>query len=386
MGEMSIVSNTAQKRLLMLLPTLAAGGAERVTVHLANYWARKGWTVRVVTIADAESDFYRLDSRVERVGLALSAESTSITNGLLQNLSRIRAIRRQIVSFEPEFAIAMMTVSNILLALATVGRSKMCTIGSERVHPPQVPLGFAWEAARRYCYRFLDCVVALAPDSAKWIEKNTNARVVRIVGNPVVYPLPNQDQTAESSRSAMQLVAGRQIMLAIGRLVPQKGFDLLIRAFATCATQFPNWDLVILGEGPERSALVQQAADAGLTLRISFPGVATNVSAWLTKSDLFVLSSRFEGFPNTLLEAMACGLPVVSFDCETGPNMLIRNDTNGILVPAGDIKTFAAAIERLMGDACLRAKLGSAATNVRDEYSIESVARKWESLFEEAAA
>ena len=109
------------------------------------------------------------------------------------------------------------------------------------------------------------------------------------------------------------------MLLSVGRLTKQKGFDQLISHFATLARSHANWDLIILGEGEERTALEAQIADADLTQRIKLPGRVNNVSEWYADADLFVMSSRFEGSPNVLLEAMAHGVPAVSFDCPTGP-------------------------------------------------------------------
>ena len=126
---------------------------------------------------------------------------------------------------------------------------------------------------------------------------------------------------------------GRKVLLAVGRLEVEKGFDWLIDAFSALATKYPEWDLVILGEGSLRATLEKQVQTSGLARRVFLPGRVGNVGDWYERANLYVMSSRFEGFGNTLGEAMAYGLPAVSFDCETGPRNIIRHETDGLLVP-----------------------------------------------------
>jgi len=129
----------------------------------------------------------------------------------------------------------------------------------------------------------------------------------------------------------------RRIVLAVGRFTKVKGFDLLIKAFAGIAIAYADWDLVILGEGPERSDLEAQVEALGLGHRVKLPGRAGNMPDWYARADLFVMSSHFEGFPLVLVEAMAHGCPAVSFDCDTGPRDIIRDEMDGRLVrPVSD--------------------------------------------------
>src|SRR5690606_28867861 len=137
--------------------------------------------------------------------------------------------------------------------------------------------------------------------------------------------------------------------LAVGRLHPVKGFDLLIQAFALIAPYFPDWDLVILGEGDERPRLQQQIQEADLSQRVQLMGRVGNMAEWYQYADMYVLSSRTEGLSNTLLEAMAAGLPVVAVDCDTGPREIIRDNIDGILVnPPDEPEALAAHLSDLM--------------------------------------
>jgi glycosyltransferase involved in cell wall biosynthesis len=170
-------------------------------------------------------------------------------------------------------------------------------------------------------------------------------------------------------------------LLAAGRLVDEKNFSLLIDVFKRLAAAHPGWDLVILGEGPLDKALRKQADDCGLGERVLLPGLAGNPGAWYARADLYVMSSRFEGFPNTLLEALAHGVPGVSFDCDTGPRDIIRHGTDGLLIPANDAQAMHQGLDKLMGDDAYRGQLAMRAGDARDRFSIERVAGMWESVF-----
>lgn len=366
--------------LLIFIHSLSGGGAERVASTLANYWSSAGWNITVLTLSGERMDTYTVNPSVHRIRLGMTAQSRGLFSGLLGNVLRVRAIRRILRSTRPDVALSMLTTSNILLAVAVVGLPHIRTIGSERVHPPQVPLGRLWELLRRHCYGLLDCVVALTSESALWLEANTRARNVPVIPNPATWPLPAHTPTL-SPDSLVQ--PGRKLVLAAGRLVEQKGFADLLAAFKECARRFPEWDLVILGEGALRPNLESQIAAEGLAGRAFLPGRAGNMGDWYARADLFVLSSRFEGFPNTLAEAMAYGVPAISFDCDTGPRDIVHNGVNGVLVPNGNLPALKEAMASLMHNPALRLRMAERAIDVRDRFSMAGIMAKWGKLLME---
>jgi len=169
-------------------------------------------------------------------------------------------------------------------------------------------------------------------------------------------------------------------LIAAGRLAPQKGFDLLLEAFAAVVGQHPDWTLDIYGKGPSLEALEQQVIALGLGGRARLNGPTDRLGEHMRDASVFVLSSRYEGFPIVLLEALAAGLAVVSFDCPTGPSDILTDGTNGLLVPAEDVPALAAALDRVMADESFRRRLAADAPAAVIPYSREQVGRRWDEL------
>lgn len=370
-------------KILFFIHSLSSGGAERVTVNLANYWVNKGWDVGIITLASQSLDFYILHYNVRRIALNLAGESPNPFYGAIANLKRLVAIRKVLKAERPDVAIGMMTIASVLLGLATLGLKGVVTVGSERIYPPMSPVGLLWSALRRLAYPRLDAVVTQTRESAQWIARNTGARLVEVIPNPIPWPFPSHPPRLDPENF---LAKDQRLLLGVGRLTEQKGFDLLVEAFARLALRFPEWVLVILGEGPLRRELEGQVMAHGLQNRVILPGVAGNIGEWYTRADIYVMSSRFEGFPNTLLEALAHGTPAVSFDCPTGPSDIIRHGIDGLLVPNGDVDALTEALSQSMGDEAMRRRFAQNAVEAGERFSIENIASLWERLFEKVGA
>lgn len=369
-------------KLLIFIHSLAGGGAERVAATLANHWARRNWEITVVTLAPRQLDFYPLEPEVKRISLDLAGDSAHVLHGLAQNARRIWALRQVIRQSGPTVALSMMSTPNVLLAMATRGMGGLHAVGSERIYPPHLPLGRLWHAMRRRMYGRLDAIVALTQECASWVGSHSSARRIAVIPNPVSWPLPdNLPRVVPDALCA----DGRKVLLAVGRLCSQKNFAMLVDVFARLAPRHPDWDLVILGEGPERPMLEQRIRDAGLGERVFAPGIAGNVGEWYARADLYVMTSRFEGFPNALAEALGHGLPAVSVDCDTGPRDIIRHGVDGLLVPPEDAQGLEHALGRLMEDTRLRAEMAFRAVDARDRFSIDKIAAMWEELFDSLA-
>lgn len=356
--------------LNLIIPSLEAGGAERVMVTLANAWAEAGQSVTLTTLADDTSDFYTVDHRVERVALdVLERGPERRAPSVLQTLRALRgAIRRSHADVVLSFIMKM----NVMTLLAARGLG-IPVVVSERVSA-EYPFPRHWRVARRWLYPGA-AALAVQTLAAERGFRSHNARV-RCIPNPVLTS-PVGSERRESKGEA------RPRLLAVGRLHPQKGFDRLIRSFAEGGLAQRGWELRILGEGPERPALERLVAELGLVESIRLPGTRQDMASEYASADAFVLSSRYEGFPNVLAEALASGLPAVAFDCPDGPADLVEHDVNGLLIPNGDQAGFTSALVMVAIDEAVRARLaGNAAASVA-RYGLDSVRAQWDRLFHE---
>ena len=171
------------------------------------------------------------------------------------------------------------------------------------------------------------------------------------------------------------------VVVRLGRLSFEKGQDMLLEAWAEVASRHPSWRLRLYGTGPEEDALRKRATELGLDKSVEFPGATSDVETALTGASVFALSSREEGFPMSIIEAMAYGLPTVAFDCAPGVRELITDGHDGLVVTPGNIMEFAAALDRLMDDPRLRDSLGEAARESVHRYAPEAIIDRWERQF-----
>lgn len=372
-------------KLVLVISSLSGGGAERVMATLADGWAGEGAKVTLITLATADSDKYDLDPRVERVALGVTSASSNPIAAVCNNLHRIRVLRRAIRSCRADAVISFLDTTNVLTILACTGL-RIPVVVSDRIAVSAAPPRGAWRWLYRVLYRRADAVVAQTRRAASEVERLT-ARAVEVIPNPLhVASAPDGSSSMVHARqdSATEPVA--YTLVAMGRLHAQKGFDLLLEAFASVRANNLNWRLLILGEGSLRTQLTEWIKQRGLEGCVQMPGFVAEPERFLCTADLFVLSSRFEGFPNALLEAMACGMPCVSFDCPTGPRELIHHGVDGWLVTAEDPAALAAALDTLMHDAALRQRLGESALHVRSDYALSAILGCWNEVLRRVGA
>jgi len=361
-------------RLALVISSLSLGGAERVMSIMANYWAERGWPISLITLDVAANDFYSLHAAVQRVALGVSGVSATPVEAIRSNARRVARLRQTIRTIRPDAIISFLAPTTMLTVLAA-RREGVPVIVSDRTDPTQYRLGRFWSWVRRMVYPHASAVVVQTPEVKRWAERVVPADIVHTIPNPVVATRRRESTAAHAAQkgSAYQIVA-------MGRLHSDKGFDDLIQAFARANGRQKGWRLVVLGEGPERQRLEALADTLGVADSVSLPGRVQEPDIILRQSDLFVLSSRYEGFPNALLEAMAVGLPVIAADCPSGPRHIVRHGIDGLLVPPGDIDAMARAMIDVLGNEQLRTALADRAVDVFDRFGIDRVMTEWDRL------
>ncbi len=363
-------------KLSLVIPALTAGGAERVMSIMANYWAEHGWDITFITLDDGSAPpFFTLHEQVRQRALGVLRDSENIFSALLNNCKRLWALRQVISEERPDAVISFLDTTNVLTLLATRGL-RVPVIVSEHIDPHHYRIKQAWGLLRQRVYPWADRVVVLTERVLEFFPPALRPKLV-VIPNPVVLSSPGEGE-------GFKLAPGKWIV-AMGRLAEQKGFDMLLQAFATLHERHAEWCLAILGEGPLRGELETLRDRLGLTNRVFLPGRVDAPEATLAQASLFVLSSRFEGFPMALCEAMALGLPVVAFDCPTGPREIIRDGVDGVLVPPENPVLLAAAMERLMDDPDTRQRLAARAPEVAERFALEKVMAMWETLLTEVS-
>lgn len=361
----------------MILPHLGPGGAQRVAAMLANAWAATGSHVFLVV----------LDARIENVHVfapevrcvPLGARFPMVPRGLrmlgvaklvasVAVLRRIRRLRGLLRQWRPPAVLSFIAANNVMTVIACRGLGLRVVI-SERNDPVLQSHGAFWNLMRRWFYRHADVVTANSRGALRAMQDYVPAEKLRFLPNPVV--LPSQPARCEASSSNV---------LSVGRLVHQKGFDILLRAFAAAAPQLNGWRLDVLGDGPLREELVCSSRKLTLNRRVEWHGYVKDPGPHYARAGIFVLASRFEGTPNALLEAMAWGLPVIVTDASPGPLELVEHERTGLVVAVGDVSALTEAILRLARDRELRDRLGRAARARVREYSVESVRAVWDDI------
>lgn len=339
-------TDTRPPRLVVFLPSLAGGGAERAVTLVANGLAQRGVEVELV-LAEATGPYLDIVLPTVRV-VDLGARS------LPQALPRLA---RRLRASQPDALLAAMSHANVVAALAhRLAQSRARLVLSERAHISSLLGEYrglrmrATSALMRFTYPWADRVIAVSRGVAEDLPRHVRVQPGRIaaVYNPVIDEHLRR-QAEEPPRHPWLADPAIPVVLAAGRLVPQKDFHTLLRAFMRVRQQRPL-RLVILGEGELREELVALARQLAIADDVALPGFDANPFAAMRHARVFVLSSRYEGLPGVLIQAMACGARVVSTDCPSGPREILEDGRWGALVPVGDAEALARAIQFALDD------------------------------------
>jgi glycosyltransferase involved in cell wall biosynthesis len=359
--------------IILLTSCLGRGGAERVATILCNAWAERGDQVMLIpTFSGGGKAGYDLAPGVKLVFLAdVAGAGRKTPASYLRRLLRLRAlISRQ----RPDVVSSFLPNVNVA-AIAATAFLGVPLIVCERSDPSARSARDFWEFWCRATYRFADMLTVQTEAVAAKAQEIYRGVPVRRLPNPVLDP---------GRRSPDRRMHPRRILLSLGRLAPEKQIDIVVEAFAGIAARFSEWDLHVYGDGPERARLAALIAAHGLQDRIVLMGQTGNAARVMATADAFVMASRYEGFPNALLEAMSAGLPCAAFDCPSGPREMTRNGRDALLVPLDDRPALTMAFVRLMEDEGLRETLGARARqSVLGRFGLDAVLHEWDRAFRE---
>jgi glycosyltransferase involved in cell wall biosynthesis len=349
-----------------------AGGVERSAVNLMNAMADRGHDVTLFTwdLAGAQP-FYPMNDAIRWYRLDMGhAERKAGTSLRLKRLSRFRGLAR---SWQPDVVVGFQHGAWLFAAVGLLGLDIPAVL-AERNAPDR--FDHLREGRRRWLVlQSMRCAAAVTVQCGKFVDRYPSYL------RPRMTVIPNPVYSADGF-AVLDGDKEQRTLLSVGRLSYQKNYPVLIDAFARVVDRFPDWRLRIVGEGEDRNAIESFVDRMGLRSHVTMDGATRDVSSEYRAADLFCLSSRFEGFPNTLAEAMAHGLPAVAFAGCAGMDELIAPGRNGQLAEGnGDPESLARALGRLMGDTGERVRLGEAARNITQRYRPDRVYDMWERLF-----
>jgi glycosyltransferase involved in cell wall biosynthesis len=359
------------KRLAILINELGGGGAERVAITLANHLQAQGYEIHLVTL-DGGPVAYPLSPGVIVHQLPTARLAWGPLKVLTLPLAAF-AFARYVRRARLDAAMSFLVRANLAMILSGWSGNRLRKVISERVvsvtYAGRSPTSLVMRSLVRMLYPRTDAAIAISngvKDSL--VAIGVGADRVRVIYNP-------QDiagiRRAASSETAPER-RGFEIV-TIARLTPQKDIPTLLRAFRLVLDAEPSARLSVLGEGPDLEALRRLARELGVAAATSWRGWVRPYGE-LARSDVFVLSSVYEGFANVIVEAMACGVPVVSTDCPSGPREILAGGEYGLLVPVGDSRALGEAILRLRNDASLRVRLRTRALRRADDFDVARIA------------
>lgn len=347
-------------RIVFVIPDMPGGGTERVVALLANEYGRRGIEVTILLFAGHETA-YPL-----REGIEVVSVGNPSGGRLRERIGRIGRMRRFYREHKGCQIWAFSVMGAVFSAVAALGQRHFVLV-SERNDPHK----YEHPKIRNFSYRLADVVICQTPEAAKSFPAAIRRKAV-VIPNP----LELEGVTPYEGEREPRIVA-------VGRLSAQKNHKLLLEAFALFADKHREYVLEIYGKGELEAELKSLAERLGVADRVQFQGFCHTIQEKIRTAGMYVLSSDYEGISNSMLEAMALGMPVIATDCPIGGSrMYIKDGVNGLLVPVGDVSALAAAMDRLAGNRDLGRRLGAEAAKLKEELAVSKIADRFLALSE----
>ncbi len=362
------------RNLIFVIYDIGAGGAERVLLNLANFLSYSN-NVTILTFSNS-NDFYKVNKRITRKKLGIHGKSGLFD--ILEVYKRTMQLRKAILSCNPDLVVSFMTPINNIVLASLIGK-RVDVIISERNNPTKSVLGIKDKIFRRLLFRRASQIVVQTEKVKKWYQSNLKISPDKLI----TIPNPVSENYLHETDFKINNKKKKYSIILIGRLHPQKGYDLLFKAIANSKFCREKCEFNIYGEGMLRASLEEFIRDENLSETVFLKGRTKNVKRKLSESDLFLLPSRYEGFPNVLLEAMAVGVPSISFDANYGPRDIITNYHNGILIQNENGQEMIRKVEEVLCNISLRTKLSeNARQSILKNYTPNAIFSRWENVIE----
>lgn len=357
------------KTIALYISSIGKGGAERVIVNLANYFWSREYKVLLVTTRKEEEEYPVPDGIVRQISEPSSGE---LSGGRIGNFAaRLRRLRDIWKRERPDVILSFIGKNNMMAILSALGL-KIPVVVSVRGEPSEEYYNKWMRVMARVLFHLAEGVVLQTERCYSFFPKAVRKKAVTLK-NPVHADFFRERFEGEREKS----------VVAVGRIDENKNHELLMKAFAGIAEDFPGYRLIIYGEGEKRKELQGLSEKMGMKGKILLPGNVDNVAELIYKTRVFVLPSNTEGMPNTLIEAMLMGLTVIATDCPCGgPAELISHGVNGLLVPVGNVKGMESALRTVLGDLKHADEMGREAAKLKESYETGAVYKSWENYLE----
>ena len=354
--------------ITFLLASLGSGGAERVVSLLANKMVERGHQLEIICLKFNDV-YYQTDSRVK---VTLAMEQTT------NRLTEVFWLRKYLKKQNPDVVIPFTEGVYCFTILSLLGTG-IPIIASERLDP--AVMSQTRKFLKKLLLPYADWLVVQTQSIKEYFPKKIQAKT-SIIYNPV-----NDEVFHQIENGELKIENGERVncIISVGRLYPQKNQEMMIRAFAKVADEFPDWQLVIYGEGPLRESLELIVESLEMQGRVLLPGRTEYVIEELRKSKIFCMSSDYEGMSNSMIEAICVGLPIITTDV-SGVKELVEVGVNGFVVPCGDVDKLSTSFEKLMNSGQLINDFSKSSYAKRELFKIDSIVGQWEKLIQQVVS
>jgi glycosyltransferase involved in cell wall biosynthesis len=369
------MTNIQKKIILFILPSLEGGGAERVIVNIMSHLNNKKYETHLALFKAKGPYLSSLPGHI------IFHDLKKRKSGLFSVIKDIFVLRRLLKNIKPDVVVSFLNMTNVL---AVISRFLSCEkfkliLGIRIYFHKDLIKNFNKFSLFLFkiFFKYGDCFIVNSIELKKYSAQffNIDMNKIHTIYNPLDFENINKLKDEN-----LDYMFSKEYILAVGRLADEKGFSYLLKAFSLIKEKLHE-KLVILGEGPDKQKLKELANDLGIQERVVFLGFQNNPYKYMKNAKIFVLSSLYEGFPNVLIEAMACGAPVISTDCTSGPGEIIENYKSGILVSPANEKALAEAMLTLLTNGDLRKRFSFAGQKIVENFRIEDILSSYEQIF-----